>query len=400
MTIAAMPDRTRELSAFLSTLRFDRIPARVIERTKELVLDHLGVALHSANLPWSRIVREYARSSGERAESTLHGSEDRVGRRAAALANGTAAHGIELDDTHNESFSHPGTVVIPAAFAVAEPLKAPGRDFLAAVVAGYEAQCRAGAAATDVKRHSWNRRCGSIRRYGGVYGEKKRNFIGQHFWARRRIESPIERYGARGARQVARCELAFAAVSFRRRSSSTAYRPVQFSGASSHHGGRSARRFGRSGWIPGSRTTIPSNSGTSGSVASCASLGPRIKNECCLSEENRLIYEPRHPKPATEFGTPPFAVDLPGCDESPDVPPNTTASEYTMTRLALAKRAMLRGMQTDLASGIESETFLVTTISAWKTNRKAFPHVWRSATQHFLTGRRKAWTRGRLRHLL
>lgn len=148
MTIAAMPDRTRELSVFLSTLRFDHIPARVIERTKELVLDHLGVALHSANLPWSRIVREYAKSSGERAESTLYGSEDRVGRRAAALANGTAAHGIELDDTHNESFSHPGTVVIPAAFAVAEPLKAPGRDFLAAVVAGYEAQCRAGAAAT------------------------------------------------------------------------------------------------------------------------------------------------------------------------------------------------------------------------------------------------------------
>src|SRR5687767_3933794 len=142
------PDRTRELAAFLSTLDLDRVPARIVERTQDLVLDHLGGALHSAELPWSAIVRDYARAGGDRPESTLYGNGDRVGRRMAALANGTAAHGIELDDTHNESFSHPGTVVIPAALAVAEARAATGSEFLAAVVGGYEAQCRAGAAAT------------------------------------------------------------------------------------------------------------------------------------------------------------------------------------------------------------------------------------------------------------
>ncbi len=147
MTATATADRTREFSAFLSTLDFEAIPARIVERAKDLVLDHLGVALHSADLPWSRIVRDYAGASGEIAESTVYGREHKVGRRAAALANGTAAHGVELDDTHNESFSHPGTVVIPAALAVAEPFQANGRDFLTAVVAGYEAQCRIGAAA-------------------------------------------------------------------------------------------------------------------------------------------------------------------------------------------------------------------------------------------------------------
>lgn len=141
------PDRTRELCAFLSALEFDAIPATVIERAKDLALDHFGVALHSASLPWTRIVREYARSSDGRAESTIYGDAQKVGRRDAALANGTAAHGIELDDTHNASFSHPGAVVIAAALAVAEALDASGRDFLIAVVAGYEAQCRAGAAA-------------------------------------------------------------------------------------------------------------------------------------------------------------------------------------------------------------------------------------------------------------
>ena len=52
-------DRTRELCAFLTALEFDTIPTSVIERAKDLALDHFGVALHSADLPWTRIVREY-----------------------------------------------------------------------------------------------------------------------------------------------------------------------------------------------------------------------------------------------------------------------------------------------------------------------------------------------------
>ena len=139
--------QTAKLSEFLSTLRLADAPARIVERAKDLVLDHLGVALHSASLPWSTIVRDYAAATGDQAESTIYGHGQRVGRRVAALANGTAAHGIELDDTHDESFSHPGTVVIPAALAVAEARRSTGAEFLAAVIAGYEAQCRAGAAA-------------------------------------------------------------------------------------------------------------------------------------------------------------------------------------------------------------------------------------------------------------
>jgi len=146
MTTFSQSDPTARLAAFLSTLQPDAVPAAVLERTKDLVLDHLACALHSLRLPWSTIVRDYAGTIGGRAQSTIYG-HGRTDRLSAALANGTAAHGIELDDTHNESFSHPGAAVIPAAFAVAEAQGATGRTFLAAVVAGYEAQCRAGAAA-------------------------------------------------------------------------------------------------------------------------------------------------------------------------------------------------------------------------------------------------------------
>jgi 2-methylcitrate dehydratase PrpD len=141
-------NRTATLCAALASLEYERIPSRVTARAKDLVLDHLGVALHASPLPWSQMAREYVLAQGDRPESTVYGYGAALARNAA-LANATAAHGIELDDTHDESMSHPGAVVIPVALALAEARKSDGRTTLAAIVAGYEAQCRVGAAATE-----------------------------------------------------------------------------------------------------------------------------------------------------------------------------------------------------------------------------------------------------------
>ena len=52
---------------------------------------------------------------------------------------GGLSHIIEMDDLHRSSVTHPGTVVIPAAWAVAEVENLGGRAFLEAVLKGYEA---------------------------------------------------------------------------------------------------------------------------------------------------------------------------------------------------------------------------------------------------------------------
>ena len=41
---------TRDVAAFVATLRFEEIPSEVIERIKLLILDSLGCALYSADL--------------------------------------------------------------------------------------------------------------------------------------------------------------------------------------------------------------------------------------------------------------------------------------------------------------------------------------------------------------
>jgi 2-methylcitrate dehydratase PrpD len=60
----------------------------------------------------------------------------------AALCNGTAAHGFELDDLLPASIVHPGTVIIPAVFAAAEASNASGMALLRGIVAGYECMSR------------------------------------------------------------------------------------------------------------------------------------------------------------------------------------------------------------------------------------------------------------------
>jgi 2-methylcitrate dehydratase PrpD len=129
----------------IDSLTLRRLPKEVIERAKDLILDHVGVALYGSTFEWCRIVRSTVEAEGGNKESTIYGG-GRTSARNAALINGTAGHAIELDDTHDQSLSHPSCVVMPAALATAEASGTSGADFVVAIVAGYEAQCRIGAA--------------------------------------------------------------------------------------------------------------------------------------------------------------------------------------------------------------------------------------------------------------
>jgi 2-methylcitrate dehydratase PrpD len=71
----------------------------------------------------------------------------RAGLLDACLVNGAFGNALEMDDVHRAAILHPGPVVIPAALAVAEATGAGAGALLDAVVRGYEAMIRIGAAA-------------------------------------------------------------------------------------------------------------------------------------------------------------------------------------------------------------------------------------------------------------
>ena len=142
-----MPAITRELVDFVWNLDTDRLPAEVIDRVRYLLLDFLGVALRGSQTDSARSVARMVEHSGSAGPCTVLGTALKTAPGAAALANGTSGHSIELDDTHQAGSIHLGVVMYPVAIALSEYL--PGVDFsrfAAAVVAGYETAARLGTA--------------------------------------------------------------------------------------------------------------------------------------------------------------------------------------------------------------------------------------------------------------
>jgi 2-methylcitrate dehydratase PrpD len=145
---------TAQLAAFVAGLRFEEIPAPVLEHVKLALVDLVGCALYGSTLPWTQLAHRYVMSEQAVAASGLWGTSLRTSPTLAALANGTAAHAAEIDDLHKASFHHPSAAVVPAALAVADALatlgEAPrtitGAELLTAMVAGYEVSTRVGAA--------------------------------------------------------------------------------------------------------------------------------------------------------------------------------------------------------------------------------------------------------------
>src|SRR6266705_1075611 len=142
---------TAELASFCATLRGEDIAENVRERVRYLLLDNLAVTLRGSLLPSSLAVYEMLQAMGpgstnDSNTAAIFGRGERTEAAWAALANGVASHGLEMDDVENRSSLHPGVVVFPAALALAEQLGTPVADFYAAVVAGYEVTLRTGAA--------------------------------------------------------------------------------------------------------------------------------------------------------------------------------------------------------------------------------------------------------------
>ena len=136
---------TRRLAEFCAGLAYDDLPAEAVLRTKELFLDWLGSALAGRGARPVTALEAFAAAMGP----SDGAAEILVSRRTtapyfAALVNAAASHVVEQDDLHNASVTHPGTVVFPAALAVAQALGSSGREFIAACAAGYEACTRVG----------------------------------------------------------------------------------------------------------------------------------------------------------------------------------------------------------------------------------------------------------------
>lgn len=144
---------TKELTHFLHHFDYEQLPEQVVERVKYLLLDYMGVALGGSRSESSQPVYQMIDRMGSTGPCTLIGQSICAPPGLAALANGTAAHSLELDDTHQAGSIHLGVVMFSTAIAASEARReVGGKLFIASAVAGYEAAARL-AMALQPKQH-------------------------------------------------------------------------------------------------------------------------------------------------------------------------------------------------------------------------------------------------------
>lgn len=145
---------SQTLAAFAAGLKYEDIPAPVIERARACIADTIAACTFGAQLPWSRIVIDLATENSATGEASILGTPHKIRPPYAALANGATAHAFELDSMCQPSVgAHPGAGLAVPGLAVAQTQRNSGRELITAFVAGAEVMYRIG----DAAHHSSER---------------------------------------------------------------------------------------------------------------------------------------------------------------------------------------------------------------------------------------------------
>ncbi len=137
---------TARLAEFAVKTALEDCPPEALARVRLAALDTLGVMLAGAGEPAARAVRAVARAEGGTPLATVVGTRFVTSPGWAALANGTAGHAHDFDDTNFALMGHPSVPLLAAALAAGEAETADGRAVTLAYIVGFEVGATLGAA--------------------------------------------------------------------------------------------------------------------------------------------------------------------------------------------------------------------------------------------------------------
>ena len=151
-------DRTIEISKYLADLRYEDIPAEVVERAKVILMHTVGAALaaRGSNVAKKADAMALAINNGVGGTVTRWAGEGKLSAVSAAFLAGTLADALDWEDC---SFTgHPSAGVIPVALITAEERHKSGKELITAIVGAYELYQRiADSVEPDVekRKHGW-----------------------------------------------------------------------------------------------------------------------------------------------------------------------------------------------------------------------------------------------------
>ena len=127
----------------IAQIRARTISDEDLQHAALFTLDAVACAYAGTNTPVGAILHRWA-------------AQGDMDSRRQALLMAALTHITETDDLHRASVTHPGCVVVPAVLALGEKLGSSNREMLTAILQGFEAMCRIGAAVGPAHYRIWH----------------------------------------------------------------------------------------------------------------------------------------------------------------------------------------------------------------------------------------------------
>jgi 2-methylcitrate dehydratase PrpD len=134
---------TREIAAYAANFTYRQLPAEVIDRTKQLIIDTVGCMFGGLPLAVGRLIVDFMLEMGGKPEATIIGDGRATIAKHAAFANAQLGRALDYDETYRNG-GHPGAPTVAAALAVAEREGSSGEEILGAVAVAYDVAARVG----------------------------------------------------------------------------------------------------------------------------------------------------------------------------------------------------------------------------------------------------------------
>lgn len=132
---------TDKVTGFAVSTSYAILPEEVQKQTKLLIFDEIACAAFGRRSLAGTLADRYVQTTASAPQAQVFGASTRASAAFAAMANGAAGHGEEVDGAHGAG-GHPGSSIIHAAMATGEMLKSTGAEVINAVALGYEVGVR------------------------------------------------------------------------------------------------------------------------------------------------------------------------------------------------------------------------------------------------------------------
>ena len=143
----------RKLSEFALSIRYQDLPSDVIASAKRVLLDTLACAFGAVgNEPATIAEKTVRKTYGEGNAATIIGYPVGATLEGAVFVNGVLVRSLDLNDTYIGTDPLHPSEVLPTVLALCEEGGRSGRDFIEALVAGYEAGMRVNDAVSFMER--------------------------------------------------------------------------------------------------------------------------------------------------------------------------------------------------------------------------------------------------------